>query len=61
VLGRLATYSGVEVQWDEAVASDFSIMPDEFDFNAEAPVKPDENGNYELAIPGEWKLPFGEA
>jgi len=58
VLGRLATYSGQEIQWDEAVASDFSIMPDEFDFNAEAPVKPDENGDYQIAIPGQWPLPW---
>jgi len=58
VFGRLATYSGQDIQWDDAVASDFSIMPEEFDFNAEAPVKPDENGNYEIAIPGQWPLPW---
>ena len=58
VLGRLATYSGQEVKWDEAVASDFSIMPDELSFDAEAPVKPGPDGNYELAIPGQWPLPW---
>ncbi len=57
-LGRLATYSGQEITWDDAVKSNFSIMPKEFDFNAEAPVQPDSDGNYNVAIPGEWKLPW---
>jgi predicted dehydrogenase len=58
VLGRLATYSGKNVSWDDAVGSNFSIMPGEFDFNGEAPVKPDANGDYEIAVPGQWKLPW---
>lgn len=58
VLGRLATYSGQEVKWDDAVKSNFSIMPAEYDMNAEAPVKPGPDGNYEIAIPGQWKLPW---
>lgn len=60
VLGRMATYSGQNITWQEAVDSNFSIMPKEFDFNAEAPVKPDENGEYYVAIPGEYKLPWRE-
>ena len=59
-LGRIATYSGQQISWDEAVKSDFSIMPEEFSFNAEAPVQPDENGNYKLAIPGAWPLPWAK-
>ncbi|MEM9016661.1 MAG: Gfo/Idh/MocA family oxidoreductase [Verrucomicrobiota bacterium] len=58
VFGRLATYSGQNITWEDAINSDFSIMPEEFDFNAEAPVKPDADGNYEIAIPGQWKLPW---
>lgn len=58
VLGRLATYSGQEVKWDDAVKSNFSIMPKEYSMNAEAPVKPGPDGNYAIAIPGEWKLPW---
>ncbi|MEM1297074.1 MAG: Gfo/Idh/MocA family oxidoreductase, partial [Verrucomicrobiota bacterium] len=45
-LGRLATYSGQVVKWDEAVESDFSLMPADFAFDAEPPVLPDENGEY---------------
>jgi hypothetical protein len=29
--------------------------------NAEAPVKPGADGNYEVAIPGQWKLPWAIA
>lgn len=58
VFGRLATYSGQNITWDEAVKSNFSIMPEEYDMSAEAPVNPDSDGNYPLAIPGTWKLPW---
>ena len=58
VFGRLATYSGQGITWDEAVASNFSLAPEEYDFNAEAPVQPGADGKYELAIPGQWKLPW---
>ncbi len=60
-LGRLATYSGQEVNWDDAVKSNFTIMPKEYDLNAEAPVKPGANGDYNVAIPGEWPLPWKKA
>jgi hypothetical protein len=58
VLGRIATYSGQNVIWDEAVKSDYSLMPEEFAFDAEPPVLPNENGEYDVAIPGKWKLPW---
>ena len=57
-LGRLATYSGQEVKWDEAVESNFSIMPENYAMDAEAPVQPDDKGDYYVAIPGEYKLPW---
>jgi len=59
--GRLATYSGQQITWDEATKSNFSIAPKEYNFNAEAPVKPGPDGNYKLAIPGEWPLPWKQA
>ncbi|MCB1089381.1 MAG: Gfo/Idh/MocA family oxidoreductase, partial [Verrucomicrobiae bacterium] len=59
VFGRLATYSGKEIKWDDAIKSNFTIMPQNYAFDAEAPVKPNENGEYSIAIPGEWPLPWG--
>ncbi len=57
-LGRLATYSGQLVNWDEAVESNFSLMPEEFSFDAAPPVLPNESGEYAVAIPGQRKLPW---
>lgn len=58
VLGRLATYSGKEVTWDQAVKSDFSIMPEEFSFDSDPIPKPDAEGLYPTAKPGTWPLPW---
>lgn len=45
ILGRMATYSGQEVKWDEAMASDQKLVPDDLvDFASAAPVLPDPEG-----------------
>jgi len=45
ILGRMATYSGKVIQWDEALASEINLQPKEYAFNATAPVPA-------VAIPG---------
>lgn len=55
VLGRMATYSGLEVNWDDAVAKGPSEMPDRLAFDAEPKALPDENGDYPQPIPGLYK------
>ena len=55
VLGRMATYSGQEVKWDDAVAYGPSEMPEKFAFDANPPAMPDADGNYPMAIPGQYK------
>jgi myo-inositol 2-dehydrogenase / D-chiro-inositol 1-dehydrogenase len=55
VLGRMASYSGQCIKWDEAVEKGPNEMPAKFAFDAEPPVKPDDNGNYPIAIPGTYK------
>ena len=52
VLGRMATYSGQRVTWDEAVAKGTSEMPDTLAWNASPKVLPDANGNYPIPVPG---------
>lgn len=52
ILGRMATYSGQIIEWDKAINSGINIMPSSFDWNAQPPVLPDENGMYAAAIPG---------
>jgi len=55
VLGRMATYSGQVVRWDDAVAKGPDEMPDAFAFNADPPVMPDAEGNYPVPMPGEYQ------
>jgi myo-inositol 2-dehydrogenase / D-chiro-inositol 1-dehydrogenase len=56
ILGRLATYTGQEVEWEKAINSGLNIMPKTYDFAAMPSVVPDANGNYPVAIPGVTKF-----
>jgi len=56
ILGRMATYSGLAVDWDKAINSGINIMPASYDFNAAPPVLPDADGNYPIAIPGKTRF-----
>ncbi|MGA2030975.1 MAG: Gfo/Idh/MocA family oxidoreductase [Thermoguttaceae bacterium] len=55
VLGRMANYSGQEVSWDEAVARGPSEFPDRLAWDAPPKALPDEQGNYPIAIPGQYR------
>ena len=52
IMGRMATYSGQEIEWDKLINSNISIQPTVYDWNANPPVMPDANGEYTCAIPG---------
>lgn len=52
ILGRMATYSGKAIKWDEALNSELSLAPQEYDFNATPPIVPDAEGNYPVPVPG---------
>ncbi len=52
ILGRMATYSGKVVPWDEAIKSEVDLSPKSYAWNAEAPVKPGPDGIYPCAMPG---------
>jgi len=57
VLGQLAVYTGQRITWKEALDSKFAFPPaGEVTMNTEPPVKPDANGIYPVAIPGQTKL-----
>ena len=53
IMGRLATYSGQELKWDELVKSKVQLMPPILTAESEAQVNPDADGWYPIAIPGE--------
>jgi predicted dehydrogenase len=53
VLGRMATYSGQEITWDQALNSKVQHMPAIITAESEPPVKPNAEGWYPIAIPGQ--------
>lgn len=55
VLGRMATYSGQVVKWDDAVKYGQSEFPQQLAWDAPAPVKHDAEGNYPMPLPGVYK------
>lgn len=56
VLGRMATYTGKTITWEQAINSKEDLSPKEYAWDAEPPILPDENGNYPIAVPGETKF-----
>lgn len=56
LLGRMATYSGQVVEWEDAMNSQMSLMPEKFAWDANPPVLPDENGYYPIPTPGVTKV-----
>lgn len=56
IIGRMATYSGKVIKWDEAMQSDHDLAPDDLTWDSPAPVQPLENGLYKIPTPGETKV-----
>jgi predicted dehydrogenase len=56
ILGRMATYSGREIGWDEALASELVLAPAELSWTADASVTPDANGLYPIPTPGRTRV-----
>ena len=52
ILGRMATYSGKLVRWDEAVNSELNLLPQRLAWDAEPKSKPGADGVYPCATPG---------
>ena len=52
LMGRMATYSGKRLSWDEVYNSKVQHMPAIVTDQTEAPVKQDADGWYPIAIPG---------
>jgi len=56
ILGRMATYSGQIVKWDAAFTSNHSLTSDAEKWDGTAPVAPDTDGRYAIAVPGVTKV-----
>ncbi|MDB4436059.1 Gfo/Idh/MocA family oxidoreductase [Akkermansiaceae bacterium] len=56
ILGRMATYSGKELKYDDALANGKSIMPKTYGWDADPGPKPGADGLYAAPIPGQHKV-----
>ncbi len=56
IMGRMASYSGQIIRWDQALNSPVTYKPDRYAFDATPPVVAGENGLYPVAMPGITKL-----
>ena len=52
IFGRMATYAGTMLSWDEAINSNIDLSPAAYSFNAPPPVVPNDHGRYAVAVPG---------
>lgn len=52
ILGRMASYSGQRVTWEDAASSQLDLSPQKLAWDADPPVLPLENGEYRIPIPG---------
>ncbi len=57
LMGRAACHTGQEVTWDQIMKSDFQFCDylDELQPDSPVPVPADENGQFPVPIPGQWK------
>ncbi|MEH6593314.1 MAG: Gfo/Idh/MocA family oxidoreductase [Halioglobus sp.] len=58
IMGRMATYSGQRIEWDEALASKRRLMPESKDlrWDSKPPTLPDTEGNYPIPEPGKTRV-----
>ena len=52
IMGRMATYTGKKITWDQAINSKEILVPNNLTWNSTPPTLPDDNGKYLVAIPG---------
>jgi len=56
ILGRMTTYTGQAITWQEAMQSKEDLSPARYAWDAAPPVLPDRDGSYPIAVPGVTKF-----
>jgi predicted dehydrogenase len=56
ILGRMATYCGKAVKWEDALNNGADLSPAIYDFTAKPPVMPNEDGFYPVPVPGKFDV-----
>ncbi|MFZ5831476.1 MAG: Gfo/Idh/MocA family protein [Planctomycetota bacterium] len=52
ILGRMATYTGQRITWEDAINSTEDLSPSGYEWDSTPPVLPDADGKYPVAMPG---------
>ena len=52
ILAQMVCYTGKEITWEQAMQSKLDFSLERYDWDAEAPIKPDADGRYATAMPG---------
>ncbi len=57
IMGRMATYSGVEIDWDKALNSKIDLSPSKYEWDGVPVSAPGPDGSYPIPVPGdpEWR------
>jgi len=53
ILGRMATYSGQLIKWDDAIEAKVTHQPEKYAFDALPTSLPDKDGRYSIPMPGQ--------
>ena len=53
IMGRMATYTGKEITWEQALNSKAQLMPPTITWDTKPPSGPNENGEYPIPVPGD--------
>ena len=56
IIGRMVTYTGQAITWEQAMNSQETLAPSSYSWDADPPCLPGENGQYPIAMPGVTKL-----
>jgi myo-inositol 2-dehydrogenase / D-chiro-inositol 1-dehydrogenase len=56
ILGRMATYTGQRIKWEEALNSNYSYFPEKLAWDALPKSLPDKDGFYKVSVPGKDKM-----
>jgi myo-inositol 2-dehydrogenase/D-chiro-inositol 1-dehydrogenase len=55
IMGRMASYSGKRVKWEDALNSEVNLMPDKYTWDTLTKTLPDKDGWYQIPMPGKTK------
>jgi len=56
ILGRMCTYTGQMITWEQAMKSQQTLAPSAYSWDAAPPTVPDADGRYPVAMPGVTKF-----